>query len=197
MAEAVDVVPRTATPLSEPDMAAMFALGHELATGRKAGSRRFLETALGIIGVENADGRAFIQHNWGNISCWPDSPGPKWEHPVPQEGQPATFRAYPSHDAGVRAWWRLMYRDPGHRRALEAAALGRPVQMVRALYASHYVVGGNARAYERGAAHWAEHYRRERLFARFGPYRSDWIGGAAVLVGSLGCAAIGVRNATA
>ena len=190
----VDVVPRTVTPLSEPEMAEVFAVGHQLATGRRAGSRRLLETALAIIGVENANGRAIIQHNWGNISCRPGSPGPKWMHPVPQEGQPLTFRAYPSHEAGVTAWWRLMYRDPGHRRALAAAALGRPVAMVDALYDSHYVVGGSVRGYRRGAAHWSQHYREERLFAPFGPYRADWVGLAALAAGTVGVATIGVRR---
>lgn len=189
----VDVVPRTRTPLSETEMAALFAQGHELATGRKAGGHRMLETALSIIGVENANGRSFIQYNWGNISCRPSSPGPKWEHPEPQEGQPLTFRAYPSHEAGVTAWWRLMYRGP-HRKALEAAALGRPVAMVEALYASHYVVGGSVRGYARAAAHFTEEYRRERLFAAFGPYRSDWVGVGALVAGCLGVTTIGVRR---
>lgn len=193
MAEPVDVVPRTRTPLPEADMAAIFAHGHELATGRRAGSRRFLETALAIIGVENASGRSIIQHNWGNISCRPTSAGPKWLHPEPQEGQPVTFRAYPSHEAGVTAWWRLMYRG-GHRRALEAAARGRPVEMVKALYASHYVVGGSQRGYERAAAQFAEQYRREGLFAGSGPYPADWVGALALAAGTLGIAAIGVRR---
>jgi len=186
-AEPPSLVPRTATPLYGRDLARMFANGHELATGRPIGSRRMAESALGIIGVENANGRALIQHNWGNVSCTPRTwTGPMWQTPVPQSGQPLYFRAYATHEDGCRAWWRLMYR--GHRRALEMAALGRPDLMVDALYDSHYVVGGSQSGYRRNACRFAEQYRRERLFSWRGLShygRGDLVAVAGGLVGTV------------
>jgi len=191
------MVERAATPLSEPDLAAEFVRGHELARGKRPGARKLLETAVAIICVENANGRAIIQHNWGNIMAnlawWR---GPFWLHPVPQEGQPLFFRAYATHDQGAAAWWRLMYRRQ-HRRALELAALGRPAEMVAALYASGYVFGGSKRGYRDAAVGWAEHYRRAGYFRELGPYAADVAGAVALGLGLIGTAAIGVRNGLA
>lgn len=186
------LVPRTATPLGGPALADAFAAGHHAATGRRL-DKRLGETALAIIGVENAGGRAIIQYNWGNYSCTPTTwSGPMWETPSPQPGQPLYFRGYSSHAAGCEAWWRLMYRGR-HRAALQCAARGRADQMVDALYASSYVVGGSQRGYRRSAMLFAEQYRRERLFGRF-PFllgsASDYIGASALVVGG---AVIGFR----
>lgn len=162
--EPPSLVPRTVTPLYGLDLARMFANGHEIATGTPIGSRRMAECSLAIIGVENANGRAIVQKNWGNYSCTPTTwSGPMWQTPSPQSGQPLYFRAYASHEDGCSAWWRLMYRGR-HRRALEMAARGRPDLMVDALYESHYVVGGSQAGYRRNACQFAEQYRRADLF---------------------------------
>jgi hypothetical protein len=196
-AEPPSLVPRTATPLYKRDLARMFANGHELATGRPIGSKRMAECALAIIGVENANGRAIIQYNWGNYSCTPTTwSGPMWQTPVPQSGQPLYFRAYSSHEEGCAAWWRLMYRG-AHRRALEMAARGRPDLMVDALYASHYVVGGSQSAYRRNACLFAKQYRRERLFffrglSHYG--RGDLVGVAGGIVGSVAIGSVFVKR---
>jgi len=186
------MVPMDPTPLHGRELAEQFARGHELATGRRAGSKRFLENALGIICVENGAGDAIIQYNWGNImanlATWT---GPFWLHPVPQEGQPLFFRAYPDHDQGSAAWWRLMY-GRRHRQALEFAALGKPVEMVRSLYRSGYVVGGPERRYEESAANWAEAFRRRGFFAELGPYRADFAGGVGLALGMVGIVTVGV-----
>ena len=177
-------VARVVTPLSERDLARQFIRGHELATGKRPGSKRMLENAVAIICVENGNGRAFICHNWGNIMAGASWHGPFWFHPSPSPGQPVGFRAYSTHDQGSAAWWRLMYRGR-HRRALELAALGRPRAMVEALYDSGYVVGGNRQAYIDAAPYFAERYRRRGYFA--GLYRSD-----AVAVGALAAGLAGV-----
>jgi len=181
-----ELVPRTATPLVGLDLARMFENGHELARGRPIGSKQLAENALAIIGVENANGRAIIQHNWGNYSCTPTTwSGPMWQTPTPQTGQPLYFRAYQTHEGGCSAWWRLMYRS--HWRALEMAAKGRPDLMVDALYQSHYVVGGSQSGYRRNACLFAEQYRRQRLFRFRGLSHvgaADMVG-AATLAGSL------------
>jgi hypothetical protein len=160
------LVPMTRTPLEPKELAAQFAKGFELATGHKTlPSRKLLQNALGIVGVENGNGRAIICYNWGNVSCTPLSwNGGMWQHPEPQSGQPLYFRAYQNHDQGSRAWWRLMLGNAKHRKALVWAAKGRPDLMVQALYDSHYVVGGSKRAYQRAAALLADNYRTQRVF---------------------------------
>lgn len=185
-AEPPYVVPRTATPLRGFALADAFCAGHVEATGYQL-DKRLGENALAIIGVENANGRAIIQHNWGNVSCTPRTwSGPMWQHPTPQSGQPLYFRAYSSHLEGCSAWWRLMYRG-AHVRALEFAALGRPDLMVDALYASHYVVGGSQSGYRRNAVLFARQYRREGLFGSF-PFMlgsaSDLVGAGALVTGA-------------
>ncbi len=190
-AEPPSLVPRTATPLYGCELADMFEEGHRIARGRPIGSKRMAECALSIIGLENANGRAIIQYNWGNVSCTPATwAGPMWQHPTPQTGQPLYFRAYGSHEEGCAAWWRLMYRG-AHRRALEWAARGRPDLMVSALYASHYVVGGSQSAYRRNCCLFSEQYRREGLFGLCPSYhwghwgRGDVVFCAAGLAGTV------------
>ena len=186
------LVPRTATPLRGFQLAQAFDEGHLAATGRHV-DKRLGENALAIIGVENAGGRAIIQHNWGNVSCTPRTwNGPMWQTPTPQSGQPLYFRAYSSHLEGCRAWWRLMYRG-GHVRALEFAARGRPDLMVDALYDSHYVVGGSQSGYRRNAVLFARQYRRECLFGAWWT-ADDWLGAGAFVVGGIGAGLCHWRN---
>jgi hypothetical protein len=194
--EPPSIVPRTATPLRGFELAQAFDDGHVAATGRHV-DKRLGENALAIIGVENANGRAIIQHNWGNVSCTPRTwSGPMWQTPTPQSGQPLYFRAYSSHLEGCSAWWRLMYRG-GHVRALEFAARGRPDLMVDALYASHYVVGGSQSGYRRNAVLFARQYRRAGLFGSF-PFMlnsgSDLVGAGAFVAGAAIVTGLRVRN---
>jgi hypothetical protein len=187
------LVERTATPLKPLAMAEAFEAGHYAVTGRHL-DKTLGENALGIIGVENAGGRAIIQHNWGNISCTPRTwGGPMWQTPTPQSGQPLYFRAYPSHAEGCAAWWRLMYRR-AHYPALQQAARGRPDLMVRALYESHYVVGGSPEGYRRNATLFAAQYRREGLFAKAPLSGSDYVGAGAFLAATATTAVIAWRN---
>lgn len=186
-------VPRTATPVSHAELAGYFVAGHIVSRGKRPGSRELLYTAAGIIGVENADGRAIIQHNWGNVSANLASyRGPFWLSPVAgQANQPIAFRAFDGHVSGAAAWWDLMYGS--FRRVLQAAALGDSARMVAELYATHYVVGGSPAAYAAGAAHCSAGYRSEALFAGF--YRSDVAAAALTVASVAGIAAIGVLYA--
>lgn len=189
------VLPLTATPLSVPDMAEWFVRGHELAIGHKPGSRALLYAALTIIGLENGNGRAIIQHNWGNISAGQYWPGNVWAHPDPQPGQPAYFRAFASHDAGCAEWWWLMYsRYPS---VLRQAAASRPRKMVRELYAQGYVAGPDAQrvVYEDTCVKLYREYRRAQLFAPDVPLLSDWVPAVAFVGGVVGAVTIGVLNA--
>jgi hypothetical protein len=188
------LVPMTATPLSEGTLAAQFALGYRIATDRESlPSRKLMENALAIIGVENGDGRAIQNYNWGNISCTPATwSAGMWMHPQPQPGQPLFFRAYSSHDQGSSAWWRLMLGNTEHRKALLWAARGRPDLMVHALYESHYVVGGSERDYQRAAIALANSYRLHGYFRQAVPafsgerFADGWIAPTAAAGGVAG-----------
>jgi hypothetical protein len=182
------VVPMQPTPLGERAMAIQFVVSYMWVTGKKPGSRALLYNALAIIGVENASGAAIQNHNWGNIMASPYTwGGAAWPHPRPSPGQPSFFRAYPDHDSGAEAWWRLMLRR--YRPALERAAADDPVGMVRELYRLGYVVGNQA-AYERLAAQLAEGYKRIRLFEGAGWLPADWVGAAAAAAGVVGVAGL-------
>jgi hypothetical protein len=128
-------VPRTATPLSMPDVARIGARTFASFAGRLP-TRGMLAILVGIIGLENAGGRAILQHNWGNISG--EGPAGYWTHPKPTPGQPLKFRAYRSQDEGALAWWRLVLRR--YRAVLERGDAHDPRGAVHQLYRLGYVV---------------------------------------------------------
>ncbi len=156
-----------------------FVLAHEDVAGAPP-SVQFLESVLSIIGVENAGGRSINNHNWGNIMAGPSwrQAGNYWAHPSPTEGQPAYFRAYPSHRAGARDFWRVIYKRPG---VLQGALAGDVPAMVRELYASRYVVAsspGELERYTKAATDWRDTFHKARVFYQ-GPDRWDVLGSSA------------------
>lgn len=126
-------LPRTLYPLSMVDVlrqgaAAFYALEQRLPT------RDELAILASVIGVENARGRAIVQHNWGNLAHV-GTTGDWWAPSTIQAGQPQRFQAFPDHASGALAWWRLV-RKPRFRAVL--AARSAPA-LVEALYRSGYV----------------------------------------------------------
>jgi len=174
-------LPRKSFPLEAPDLARIFVEAHP----GPVPSRAALPFLAGIIGVENAGGKALVQHNWGNIMAgdlWRSSGRDYWPSPVSDPEQPAYFRAYDSHEQGARAWWSLMY-GKRYRSVLEAA-LGRSATAVaRELYRTGYVVGGSPSAYAAGIARYARQW--QGLF----PAR---IGGAGFVAAVFGVSVSGI-----
>ncbi len=160
-------VPRAVTPLSSLELARWFAEGFAAVRGGREPDPKLAATAAGIIGVENAGGRAFVQYNWGNISAnLATYRGPFWLSPVAQPDQPIAFRAYSSHLEGATAWWALMF---GHYLpVLQAAARGDGPGMVAELYRLGYVHGGSPRAYATAARAWSDRYRADGAFGSWG-----------------------------
>lgn len=162
-------VPMRTTSLTPAQMAAPggpFVLGHQVVAG-KAPSAVFLRSALGIIGLENANGRAIQNHNWGNVMAgpWWRSKFSYWAHPKPSPGQPAYFREYSNHVAGAAEFWRLLYKRPG---VLDAALTGDIRGMVAELYRTAYVVAsspGEEARYAEGVGALVDEYQRAGLFA--------------------------------
>lgn len=168
------IVPRQTFPLEPRDMAAVFAVAFRALTGYRL-DRRMGACMLSVIGVENGNGKFFVWRNWGNIAFFGDPLGPRrvWEHPKPSEGQPRYFLVFDSHEAGARAFWRLMLSDR-YRSVLTPAARGRPVDMVRELYRTGFVVGGE-KAYERLSSELFHRYERQSIFSRAPDSRPDFV----------------------
>lgn len=187
-------VPMRATPLPIEGVADYLIAGYMVVTGVKPGSRALLRNTLAIIALENANGAAIQNHNWGNMQANPLTwKGPAWMHPSPTPDSPLFFRQYPSHDAGVAAWWEMMIRQ--FPTVLRFAALDRPVEMVREMYRRGYVVGGDAKGYELHVGQLSEQYRREGMFRPLGLLRSDYVGIGALAAGVAGVVVAGVLNA--
>lgn len=130
-------VPLTPTPLAMVDVARVGARAFG-AIARRLPPRGMLAIQCAIVAIENANGAAIIQYNWGNLAG--EGPAGYWTHPKPQEGQPLHFQARTSQDDGAGAWWRLMLGREGYRAVLRAGANCDPARAVRALYAAGYVV---------------------------------------------------------
>jgi len=178
-------VAATPTPLSRADGLAVLAAAHYAETGAIPASRAMLEHVWGIIGVENAHGRAIMNHNWGNIMAGPGWTGDKWPHPKPSSGQPTHFRSYPNHLTGARAFWRELYKRRG---VLRHAIAGNPRGMVRELYETRYVVGGNREGYAHGIRDTARGARESGEAAGWAGQRSALFGFGALGTGLLGLA---------
>lgn len=166
-------VARQPTPLSPLQMAAPdgpFVQGHCRVAGRPP-TITFLRNCLAIIGVENANGRAINNNNWGNVMAgpsWRESGRDYWAHPKPQAGQPAFFRAYKTSVAGAERFWRTLYARPT---VLQWANTGDTKRMVRELYATAYVVAASKNEqqhYTDAAINYVRQYNSVALF-RTGP----------------------------
>lgn len=72
---------------------------------------------LTLLSNENRGGAAIQNHNWGNLAAFDTWKGDRWKGPTTE---PEYFRAYPTHEAGARAWWELL-NTKTHRRIIDAA----------------------------------------------------------------------------
>jgi hypothetical protein len=136
-----------ATPLTEDETAFAFLpayaeVFHALPDLNRA------ELLLALAWIENARGRAFIRYNWGNQSTTPEAGGDYWRPPwfdlekveampegtkrdhlldlharMLQGASPSAFSAFDSHEAGARAWMRLLAK-PRYAPLLAAASSG-------------------------------------------------------------------------
>lgn len=153
-------VPATATPLSRDATAAAFLPAYAQAFGALPDRNR-AELLLALVWLENANGKAIIQHNWGNLATKPNG-GDYWRPPwfdlaaveaLPDGGKksrlldlhqrmlngaaPEAFRAFASHELGAAAWLRLLQK-PGMSGVLAAASSGDAVAFAHAIFSSGY-----------------------------------------------------------
>jgi hypothetical protein len=178
-----------ATPLTVDEMAGIFAAAYEAQIGG-APSRDLLRITMAIIGLENANGKAIIQHNWGNVMAdagWISRGYPTWMHPKWEPGQPMFFRAYPSHLVGARDWWRLMFKK--FRPVLVAANEGDAKEAVAQLYKLGYVVGGSRTGYANTVTKLADSKEYREAFGWTKPRARGWMGPVAGGVGLAGIVA--------
>lgn len=164
------------TPAKPREWIGTLTDAHRDVTGSPPLSREFLLTVAGIVGVENANGAAFIQNNVGNLMAgpeWQASGRDYWPHPKPEEGQPAFFRAYRTLRDGARDFWRLLYRK--FPAVIRAAVAANSDGMVRALYRDGYVVGGSEDRYLAAAASLTRSYWREGLGRQPAPPVVAWL----------------------
>jgi len=145
-------VPKTYTPQS---IAGVWRLLRDAFWARfgSVPSATTLALAAGVVGLETGGGRFIVQNNFGNIMAGPGWGGAYWPRPTSDPRQPTRFRAYPTAVDGASDFWATLARN--HRGALAAMAQGDASAVTAELYRSSYVVGGNARAYRDGVAHWA------------------------------------------
>lgn len=164
-------VPRTSTSLTPAQMVQPLIDGHQVVAGQPP-TVTMLELVLGIIGLENANGRAIQNHNWGNVMA-----GPSWQQRgdywhrcripevcKPHPGQPMYFRAHATHKDGAADFWRQLYNRPS---VLDAAIRGDVPAMVQALYETKYVVAeskGEVQRYTDGVAALVKQYQDAQLF---------------------------------
>lgn len=158
------LVPRTPTPLSRDATAALFLPAYQNVFGSEPDRDR-AELLLALLWLENANGQAIIQNNWGNLSARPSDAIDYWRptwfdleevEALPESTQaerakktrlrglhdrmvagtaPSAFRAFPSQAAGLDAWLRLL---ANRKVILDAASSGDPVRFAHAIYSSHY-----------------------------------------------------------
>lgn len=123
-----------------------------------APDRETAELLLALLFLENANGQAVIEHNWGNISVFAADNVDYWRPPwfdiekisALPEGEkksrylnlharmvahqvPSAFRAFPDDATGIRVW--LANVKPS---MYEAAATGDPMAFAHAYWASGY-----------------------------------------------------------
>lgn len=150
-------LPRFATKLTLEEMAKVLVDAFRLEMGRTP-TLREAKWLMSIARLENANGRAIIQHNWGNrahsgsedywVPPWADESLPDSKlspdelatrvrmnagKPVPRR-----FAAYPDHMTGARKFVRL-FKSRTHARILEAAQRDDGEAVWRAIWTPHPV----------------------------------------------------------
>lgn len=152
-------VPRTPTALTRPEMAALFVPAYVLRFGELPDRDR-AEMLLALACMENANGKAIIQFNWGNVSVFPSDAIMYWRPPWfdlatiealpegPKKARlldfhqrmvdhkaPSAFLALPSHEAGLDRWLHDLQRRPT---VLAAASAGDPIEFAHRIFDSKY-----------------------------------------------------------
>ncbi len=154
-------VPAIATPLTRDGTAAAFLPAYVDVFGEEPDRNR-AELLLALAWLENANGNAFIQFNWGNLSTSPNagvdywrppwfdldkvnalSDGPKKDLMLQRHAQmiagttPEAFRAFTSHEIGARTWLNLL-KKPGMAPILAAASSGDATAFAHAIFSTRY-----------------------------------------------------------
>lgn len=147
--------PLKATPLTPAQMAVILVEAFAQEMGREP-TRPEARWLLALARHENANGRAIIQHNWGNriavgredfwVPRWADSLIPSdrlndREKRVRKDflaggPKPGRFAAYNSHETGARKFVRL-FKSKTHGRILEAAGRDDGEAFWRAVFTPH------------------------------------------------------------
>lgn len=129
-------VPRQTTPLALPEMATMLLNAWE-ASGHPLPTRPAAELLLALLAVENGNGAAILNHNWGNLSSLATSGSwwrPPWFDPAEFEQltdparkermreihqrmlegrEPSAFEAHPDHASGALRWVNRLHQRFG------------------------------------------------------------------------------------
>lgn len=107
-------VDRRVTPLAWADVMRMIPPAFERVYGLAAGP--VMPYIAAMIAIENAKGKAFIGHNWGNITT-NSSDVDYWMSP---ETGTRKFPVFPTHEAGLDAFLRRL-GSKTHQRIIQAA----------------------------------------------------------------------------
>lgn len=152
-------VPRTATPLTRAEMAALFVPAYVERFGT-APDRDRAELLLALAFLENANGAAIIQFDWGNLAVKASDAVNYWRPPwfslvdveaMPEGAKkarlldlhqrmldgkaPAAFLALPSHAVGLQRWLGELARRPS---LLAAASTGDAQAFAAQIFATRY-----------------------------------------------------------
>ncbi len=209
-------VARTPTPLSRDEMAARFLPAYRAVFGTDPDRNR-AELLLALAWLENANGAAFIQFNWGNLSVKPSDAVLYWRPPwfdlaeveaLPEGAKkarlldvhtrmlagtaPEAFRAYLSHEQGLSAWLELLKRRPA---ILDAASSGDAVAFAHAIYSTKYCPDRECRDAGPSYARKRDEIRAAGYFAGLQQKAGSSGGGAGVVLGLLLLGGFGVAGA--
>lgn len=152
-------VPRKATPVAESDVVRL--LPGAFADAGLPLTREAARLFLGLVFLENKRGAGLYNHNWGNLAAGATWKGDLWRpewyrqsdidampegtrktrlqdlHNRMGRDVPSAFRAYPTSDAGLKAFAAL-FRAQRYAVLLEAANTGKPAEFAAAVKASGY-----------------------------------------------------------
>jgi hypothetical protein len=152
-------VSRTPTPLTRAQMAALLVPAYVQRFGELPDRNR-AELLLALACLENANGKAIIQFNWGNLSVFPSEAVPYWRPPwfdlvevealppgpkrtrlldlhqrMLDHKAPSAFLALSSHEAGLQRWLGDLQRRPS---VLAAASSGDATTFAHQIFESRY-----------------------------------------------------------